>query len=108
MRRIMRLTMALCLLLAATAPVAAQDEADSAAASRKATGFTGTSTWGLQYEQGREVVGEGKVSMLGEAWQITLSDMSDPRMNGKLRIRLQRGLPRPAGPSLVVRHSDRQ
>ena len=86
MRRIMRLTMALCLLLAATAPAAAQDEADSAAVSRKATGFTGTSTWGLQYEQGREVAGEGKVSMLGEAWQITLSDMSDPRMNGKLRI----------------------
>ena len=58
----------------------------SAAVSRKATGFTGTSTWGLQYEEGREVAGEGKVSMLGAAWQMTLSDMSDPRMNGKLRI----------------------
>ena len=86
MRRIIGLTMTMCLLLAATAPAAAQDEADSAAVSRKATGFTGTSTWGLQYEQGREVAGEGKMSMLGDASQMTLSDMSDPRMNGTLRI----------------------
>ena len=86
MRKIMYLTMTLCLLVAATAPAAAQDEADNAAVSRKATGFTGTSTWGVQYEEGREVAGEGKVSMLGAAWQMTLSDMSDPRMNGTLRI----------------------
>jgi hypothetical protein len=68
-------------------PVAPAAEADAdAAVSQKAAAFTGTSSGGQQTEQGQEVAGEGKMSMLGDAWSVTLEDMSDPRLNGTLTL----------------------
>ena len=59
-------------------------------ASQKASAFTGTSKWGLQAAEGQEVTDKGKVSKSGDAWSITLDDMSDPRLNGTLYVVMNR------------------
>lgn len=70
---------------------AAEAEAD-AAVSHKAAAFTGTSKWGLMQEEGREVLGEGRVSLNGAAWKITLDSMTDARLNGTLSFVVNRDL----------------
>jgi hypothetical protein len=70
---------------------AAEAEAD-AAVSHKAAAFTGTSKWGVMEEDGQEVSGEDGVSLNGAAWKITLDSMTDARLNGTLRVTLNRDL----------------
>jgi len=86
MRRTVGLLLSLSLLLAGSAPAAADEEAESEAASQKAASFSGTSNGGIQYAQGEEVEDGGIISIPGSAWGIALSEMSDPRLNGNLRI----------------------
>ena len=78
--------LALGLLAGSAVGVAAQDEeVESAAGSHKAAAVHGSSAYGIEYDAGQTVQGEGKAAVLGEARQATLSGMSDPRLNGTMR-----------------------
>ena len=78
--------LAVGLMAGAAVGVAAQDEeGDSPADSHKAAAVSGSSAYGIQTDPGQTVEGEGKTSLLGEARRATLSEMSDPRLNGTMR-----------------------
>ena len=70
--------------------MAQSDEADDASVSQGAAEVTGSSGHGIQYDSGRTELLEGKASMLGEAWEVTLGGMSDPRLDGTMRTAYNR------------------